>query len=557
LFSILVLAVLAEPSRGQQSLYLSDIDVLYPLGTGVVSFDLSADSRGTIHVAIRRGAVRYRKSSDLGQSFGPEIVVQDPEGAASFTRDARIISDDQQRACVFWIDSRGDCRPSLRMNCSQDGGETWRAADIHVSENDTGVQVFPGYQVAFDDNGILYCCYQDARDDTFELELWFRRSLDGGGCFEPEIIPLWTTARFPESIKPVAMQADGQGAVYILLWRILENTRELYLQTSLDFGVTWLGPVLVDPVPELTLDPALVCGPSGVVQVVWTGFRNVRNHIYFARSTDFGRTFAPTVQMDSQGNSVITQWPAIDADLQGSAYLVWRNDRDIHLRISRDHGETWEPEVSLGSTFAWSVPRVFTNESGHVVVEWQARFATEFGEELNVSFDAGETWLPQAVRFDATGGGTTVGRGQAMDAAGRFYMLWDEEFDMGPVIDTETHFRAAYPTLAGSLVARDDGDGIVIIPPEGGELAIDIELWNHDPLNRIESLTAYLEAELPSGQRVGPLGRMRTFNIPIGVGRSATLRRTFPGARPPGRYAVIVTTTGPIEASFKLPILKE
>jgi hypothetical protein len=294
------------------------------------------------------------------------------------------------------------------------------------------------------------------------------------------------------------------------------------------------------------------------VYVVWTGFRNIHNNIFLARSTDYGQTFEPTMQMDTDGGvPLVTAWPSVTADLQGNVYLAWRNDRDVHLRISRDDGASWGPEIPLGTSNAWAYTRAFATESGDVIVLWHAAIATDFAYELSVSRDRGGTWLPQPVRFDLPGGDALPTLGTAIDSAGRLYQLWHEEFDTGQMINTEVHFRAAYPTLAGSLVPRNDGDGIVIIPPEGGELAIDIELRNHDPLNRIESLTAYLEAELPSGQRVGPLGRMRTFNIPIGVGRSATLRRTFPGVRPPGLYSVIVKTTGPVEASFKLPILKE
>jgi hypothetical protein len=132
-----------------------------------------------------------------------------------------------------------------------------------------------------------------------------------------------------------------------------------------------------------------------------------------------------------------------------------------------------------------------------------------------------------------------------------------EEIDIDNSLYHHAFARGIFPTLAMSAVPRDDGDGLVVIPPQGDRMNIPITLRNHHPTDPLTVLSAWLEVELPDGRTIGPIVGPKTVNIPSGVSRRATFRGRFPARMPPGQYFFIVRTGGPIEDRVRVPILKQ
>jgi hypothetical protein len=129
-------------------------------------------------------------------------------------------------------------------------------------------------------------------------------STDGGTSFVVHRVTDSTTHEL--QIWPDQLAIDAAGEIY-LVWG---DNHHVYLNTSTDGGTTWSRPGHVDVPPALsTALPTVAAGAPGHVDIAWYGTK--RNglandlrvmgapgargaaswRVYFAKSTDFGRTF--------------------------------------------------------------------------------------------------------------------------------------------------------------------------------------------------------------------------------------------------------------------------
>ncbi len=114
-----------------------------------------------------------------------------------------------------------------------------------------------------------------------------------------------------------------------------------------------LAPVRVDPMHENTAKPTRgdewsprIAADAAGVHVVWTDFRDYSWDIRYARSTDGGKTFAPSIRINDPSKSVGT--PAVELERlhadpvvalsSGAAYLAWTalQDREPTPWIATD-----------------------------------------------------------------------------------------------------------------------------------------------------------------------------------------------------------------------------
>jgi len=132
-------------------------------------------------------------------------------------------------------------------------------------------------------------------------------SSDGGQSFTVHRVTDSTTHQL--QIWPDELAIDAAGQIY-LVWG---DNRHVYLDTSTDGGATWSAPRTVDRPPALsTAIPQVAAGASGHVDIAWYGAQRAGAandqsvmgapgapgaatwRVYFAKSTDGGRTFAQT-----------------------------------------------------------------------------------------------------------------------------------------------------------------------------------------------------------------------------------------------------------------------
>ena len=144
----------------------------------------------------------------------------------------------------------------------------------------------------------------------------------------------------------VAGRADAtpwvaaRGSFVAVAWgaTIPSGKTDVFLAVSRDGGATFGRPVQVNTVAgearlggELPPRVALVAGASGQapeIVVLWTA-RGAATEIKAARSRDGGKTFAPSVALQSRGAAGDRGWPSLALDARGRAHAIWLDHRGL------------------------------------------------------------------------------------------------------------------------------------------------------------------------------------------------------------------------------------
>jgi hypothetical protein len=170
-----------------------------------------------------------------------------------------------------------------------------------------------------------------------------------------------------------------------LAWRAVlpGSVRDIVLAASDDAGATWSAPVRVhaddwvfEGCPHA--GPSVQVDSSGTVHVAWWTGREGASGTFYARSTDGGRTFARAIALGAAARSR----PAhvqLALDDRGMVVAAWDDGRDtlpqVILRVSRDGGATFGPELPVGEPqLATSFPVIALN-GDRLTVAWSQRTA--------------------------------------------------------------------------------------------------------------------------------------------------------------------------------------
>jgi hypothetical protein len=139
---------------------------------------------------------------------------------------------------VTWTDDR-DGEDDIYFNRSRDAGQTWLAADVRLDRGDPPGAAWSWWPAICCDGDRVYVVWRDARALP-ETDVYFNRSLDGGGTWLP------TDVRLDAADPPGAHRSwwpdvccDGL-EVYVAWADDRVGARGTYLNASFDGGTTWL-----------------------------------------------------------------------------------------------------------------------------------------------------------------------------------------------------------------------------------------------------------------------------------------------------------------------------
>ncbi|HAD82315.1 MAG: hypothetical protein A2509_02545 [Candidatus Edwardsbacteria bacterium RIFOXYD12_FULL_50_11] len=149
----------------------------------------------------------------------------------------------------------------------------------------------------------------------------------------------------------------ARGDTVYLAWRSDRNPRStVYFDKSTDGGQTWGTDVRITDSDSGAIMPALAVGKDGTIYVSWTDYRDPSGyrHIYFAKSTNGGTSFLPSVRVSAESGEMPQQKSSIAVNDSGYVFIAyedWRNytatAMDIYCSRSTNGGSSFEPAVRV------------------------------------------------------------------------------------------------------------------------------------------------------------------------------------------------------------------
>ncbi|MGH7508604.1 MAG: sialidase family protein [Gemmatimonadales bacterium] len=380
-----------ETENGATPMFLST-----PRGARVVAWvsARSGGSDGSLNISVTPAGA----SDPL-----PTVTLRDPLGSIEAHGEAppQLAADSAGALSVLYAVGKevpGKRFPvsALRFIQSTDDGRTWTRPVTVNDGTEFGSHNFHALTVG--SHGILLATWLDGREG--HSGVWMSRSTDGGRSWEANQ-PIYSDPTCPCCRTSVAVSSDG--TVYVA-WRAIlpGDVRDVVVTKSTDGGQSWASPVR--PRSDAWVYPGCPhAGPSlevdagGAVHVAWWTGKEGEAGVYYARSTDEGKTFtAQAMEVGERARPAHVQLALAPA---GAIYVAWDDGLGeiprVLLRRSQDGGRSFGRAVVLsepGVAASFPVVAVYGDS---VAVAWSQTTAAEHRAKLAARLDMSD---PRAVQ---------------------------------------------------------------------------------------------------------------------------------------------------------------
>ncbi|RME74601.1 MAG: hypothetical protein D6785_15685, partial [Planctomycetota bacterium] len=175
------------------------------------------------------------------------------------------------------------------------------------------------------------------------------------------------------------------------------------------------------------VSPCLARDRGGRFYMVWQDSSNGKDEIYFAKSTDQGKTWSPPVDISStSGNS---EKPMILAGDNGVLSVVWQEEVsgswEIYYARSTTGGDSWSTPVNLSQNAGISYTPSLTQIGNTVYAAWADNTSGTWEIYWSKSVDGGITWTTPASPFNT--GTASLYPCLAADSQGSLHLVWQED----------------------------------------------------------------------------------------------------------------------------------
>jgi hypothetical protein len=324
----------------------------------------------------------------------PSVTVRDPLGPIEAHGEAppQLAADAKGGISVLYAVGKevpGERFPksALRFIRSADSGRTWSEPRTVNDGTDFGSHNFHALTAAPD--GSLLATWLDARRG--KSGVWMSRSTDGGKTWAPNT-PIYTDPTCPCCRTAVAVAGDG--AIYVA-WRAIlpGDIRDVVVTRSADGGKTWAEPVrtraddwVYPGCPHA--GPSLELDAAGGVHVAWWTGKEGEAGVYYAHSTDGGKSFsAQPIATGERARPAHVQLAVAGAQV----YVAWDDGLGdmprVLLRRSADGGETFRREELLSEPGVAASFPVLALHGDSVAVAWSQTTAEEHRTKLAAMVD--------------------------------------------------------------------------------------------------------------------------------------------------------------------------
>lgn len=225
--------------------------------------------------------------------------------------------------------------------------------ELQVNRNSTSFsepfRIFPEWGRSMDPilrndgNGNLYLAWKELIDGVWQAMFCYSR--DGGQTWSQCL----DISRSAISIDSMDMNIDTQGNFYMVWTRRGSGPRNLYFSRSLDYGVTWYNPEIINETPGYqTTIPRIDVNMTGELYVVWDYHTqddiynsNDSRKIVLLASQDQGANWAEVFSKKTEGYDELNGYPAVNSGVNGEIYVLHGFSDAIECHRSGDQGLSW------------------------------------------------------------------------------------------------------------------------------------------------------------------------------------------------------------------------
>ncbi|TLZ74022.1 MAG: exo-alpha-sialidase [Methanobacteriota archaeon] len=289
-------------------------------------------------------------STDQGQTWAPNILMNRTHPNDNCRdSDPWMAMDPTDRLHYGYLeyDPNGGSSPPCNSGLDVSNtttGNNW--GSVHYIQGHGGL--VDKDSIGFDSQGRLYAAWDEG---NVLAVTW---SDDDGGHWAPIINP-----GSQGSVLGTIIAAGANGTVYLTWWNF--GSSNILFESSSDRGKTWSPIVHVNhrdgsasggfpqyPLPAMNVDPK-----SGAIYVSWADSRNGNPDIYFANSTDGGKTWGTNHRINDNTDNSQQYMVDLAVDRAGTVHAAWEDRRtgnwNIFYSNSTDGGRTWSKNVRVTS----------------------------------------------------------------------------------------------------------------------------------------------------------------------------------------------------------------
>lgn len=342
-----------------------------PDGDGQFNPFVASNPRGGVYLVYieRRNGLNnvwLRTSSD-GENYSIPVRVNDRDGDATVRNEnpPKVIAGRQGEVYVCWANEPGKWKGNIRFARSTDAGLSFSPAININSDADREPAGHAFQSLAVDSNGRIYIAWIDERSKQKEdrgAEMWLAVSTDNGRSFSHDRRILGDVCECCRT----NLQVDEAGNIF-LAYRTVPRSgpmyRDIMLARSRDGGKSFAATVVSHDGWEINgcpiAGPSLSLDPTGTLAVVWFMGGGPQPGLYYAYSTNAGKTFSPRRALDSQqvgkhaqtarladGRLFVT-WD-FGTDKPATAWGVLDRQKGL-LEMGTHEGVTYPVVASIGS----------------------------------------------------------------------------------------------------------------------------------------------------------------------------------------------------------------
>ena len=350
------------------------------LARPALSVGASFDRRGWLWLAkVDNGYLYVSHSEDKGKTFSSAVKVNSvPEKvAADGENRPKIMATKDDHVYVAYTSSlEKPFSGHIRFSRSTNGGKTFSEP---VTVNDNREVISHRFEaMAINNRGQIFLAWLDKRDQSAAQKkgqayagaaVYYTVSDDGGASFGPNR----KVADNSCECCRVAM-AIGNDDVPVIFWRHVygKNVRDHAL-AKLD-GKSQPARVShdnweVDACPHH--GPAISIGGDGTYHLVWFDNAPQRHGLFYARSSDGGKSFSEPLSFGNYDNQAAHPYVLS----QGSkVFIVWKEfDGEkslVYLMHSADGGAAWSKASPIASTVDNSDHPLLIGDGSQVYLSW-------------------------------------------------------------------------------------------------------------------------------------------------------------------------------------------